>query len=93
MTDKTKAEKYPALWSEFTRLQARRNEIEAEGEPLRDQREQLRLKMDALNAEEAAINEQLKAQRPELTEIDTQLSGLAKAMGGDSTQATFPSAA
>lgn len=81
---KTKAEKYPVLWAEFQRLQARRAAIEETNKPLREQQSELRAKQDELRAQEAEVFAKIKVHTPELVDIDAQLSGLARAMGGES---------
>ena len=78
-----KAQKFPALWAEFKKLQKQREAIYAKQAPLRGQQEKLRRQQDALRAEEQLIVDKIKADRPELIEIDMQLAGLAKAMGGE----------
>ena len=80
---KTNAEKYPALWAEFTKLQSERESIHAQSAPLKSQRDALRQQADAIKDQEREIVEQIKAiERPRLSEIDEQLSRLAQAMGG-----------
>lgn len=80
----TKEQKYPVLWKEFQRLQKRREELYAANAPLREQQEELRRQMDALREQEGVIVDKIRKHVPELTDIDNQLSGLAKAMGGES---------
>lgn len=81
----TKAERYPVLWAEFTKLQSEREAILAQTADLKQQRESLLQQVDKLRAKERTLVEQIQAiERPRLSEIDQQLSGLARAMGGES---------
>lgn len=79
----TKAEKYPVLWAEFQKLQAEREAILATHEPLRADQEALRRQQDALREQEQSLVDKIKRDRPRLTDIDNQLAGLARAMGGE----------
>ncbi len=56
---KTNAEKYPAIWAEFTKLQSERESIHAQSAPLKSQRDALRQQADAIKDQEREIVEQI----------------------------------
>ena len=76
-------EKFPELRALFNQLEAEKAAIQAESAPLRAARDEIRAKLEPLEAQERDLIKQIHAiERPRLAEIDNQLGGLAKAMGG-----------
>jgi len=76
-------EKFPELRALFDKLEAEKAAIRAESAPLRAARDKLLAKIQPLEAQERELIKQIHAiERPRLAEIDNQLGGLAKAMGG-----------
>lgn len=76
-------EKFPELRALFNKLEAEKAEIRAQSAPLRAARDKLLAKIQPLEAQERELIKQInEIERPRLAEIDNQLGGLAKAMGG-----------
>lgn len=76
-------EKFPELRALFNKLEAEKATIRARSAPLRAQRDKLLAKIQPLEVEERDLIKQInEIERPRLAEIDNQLGGLAKAMGG-----------
>lgn len=76
-------EKFPELRALFDKLDTEKAEIREQSAPLRAQRDKLRAKIEPLEVQERELIRQIHAiERPRLAEIDNQLGGLAKAMGG-----------
>jgi chromosome segregation ATPase len=76
-------EKHPQLRALFNDLQEEKAAIQAKSAPLRKRYDELAAQIAPLETEQRAVAEQFIAiERPRLAEIDTQLSGLTRAMGG-----------
>ena len=76
-------DKFPELRALFNKLEAEKAEIRARSAPMRAQRDKLLAKIQPLEAEDLElIKQMIEIERPRLAEIDNQLGGLAKAMGG-----------
>lgn len=79
-----RAEKYPELDAAYNKLEGEKEKILGRTADLRKKRDALR---DRISKEEVGLremNEKLKKDQPRLAEIDNQLGGLARAMGGRS---------
>lgn len=76
-------EKHPELRAMFTQLQEEKAAIRAETQPLHDQYDKLAAQIAPLADKQRALAEQFHAiERPRLSEIESQLSALARALGG-----------
>ncbi len=82
---KSMKENYPELWAAKEKLEKEKAALVKKAQPLRDQMDVYRAQDSAINAKYRPIRKKyLDMIRPRLPEIDRQLSGLAKAMGGKS---------
>lgn len=76
-------EKHPQLRALFNDLQKEKAGIQEQTAPLHQRYDELAAQIAPLEAEQRKVAEQFIAiERPRLGEIDTQLSALARAMGG-----------
>lgn len=78
-------EKYPELFAQLEKLNAEKAELEKTVIPLREKRDALVQSMAPLEAKAKVLADEIKKYRPRLAELDTQISALARAMGGKST--------
>lgn len=87
----TNAEKFPAIWKQFLELKAQRDALEKELAPARAEYDQERALAAPHEAKARAIyNERIKSHMPTMALLDQQLSALARAMGGKSTNDATP---
>src|SRR5687768_4365930 len=78
-------EKYPELRAAYKRLESEKEKLQAKSAPLRKRRDALRDKLSKDEVELRELNQKIaKIERPRMGEIDNQLAGLARAMGGRS---------
>lgn len=80
-----RAAKYPELDSASRKLEGEKAKLLAKTADLRKKRDALVAKIQPTENEIRELNEKIeKIERPRLGEIDNQLGGLARAMGGRS---------
>lgn len=77
--------KYPELHEQLTKLNAEKAELEKVVNPLREKRDALVASMAPLEKQARDLADEIKKYKPRLAELDTQISALARAMGGKST--------
>lgn len=98
MTAKNKAaatpkrvEKFPRLRKMFDQLHKDKEVLLKKSEPLHKKRDALLKQIQPLEAELREVNKQIaKIERPKLYDINQEISGLAKAMGGRSMSNSPP---
>jgi uncharacterized coiled-coil DUF342 family protein len=73
---------YPEIHAAFNKLMALKQAIVDEAAPLRAERDDLLAQMAPLQAQERVLIEQYKAIEAPLSDIDAQLSAMARATGG-----------
>lgn len=75
-------EKFPQLWVQFEQLQAEKAELDKVVNPLREARDQIVAEMAPLEARARDLATKIREHMPRMGELDRQISGLARAMGG-----------
>ena len=79
---------HPKLHAAFNDLMAEKTVIVEQTGPLREKRDKLRNKIAPLEVELRGLNKEIAViERPDLVDIDIQLSAIAKAAGGVSIKA------
>ena len=74
---------HPKLKKAFDKLMAEKEAIRSKSMPLRAKRDKLQAKVQPMEGEMRALNQKIKAlEMPDLSDIDIQLSAIAKAAGG-----------
>jgi peptidoglycan hydrolase CwlO-like protein len=80
-----RAAKYPELDAQARKLEGEKAKLQAKSAALRKERDSLALKIQPTENRIRELNEKIeKIERPRMGEIDNQLGGLARAMGGRS---------
>jgi peptidoglycan hydrolase CwlO-like protein len=81
----TRAAKYPELHASYKKLEAEKAKLQAKSAALRKERDALVAKIQPTENRIRELNQKIhKIERPRMAELDNQLGGLAKAMGGRS---------
>jgi peptidoglycan hydrolase CwlO-like protein len=78
-------QKYPELHAAAEKLEAEKAKLVAASAPLRTERDALVQEIQPTENKIRELNEKIEAiERPRMGELDNQLGGLARAMGGKS---------